>query len=166
MGIDKTIRIGGISIGLVGLDAAISKVRASDPDGGKNPGDAALEVLSVLEEKNYIPASARDAYVSAIKGLLSGAGGEYDSQNLSIRILGPGCVSCNRLEEIVRSVLDQKGIAADIEHVKDLDEIWRYGVMNTPALVINERVLCSGRLPTRCKIEEWLQDIVAKVNTT
>lgn len=160
MSVARIVKIGGISVGLVGLDAAIAKVKASDPDGIKDIDERALEVLSALEEKNYIPASARDAYVSAIKGLLKGVGGGHDSRNLSIRILGPGCVSCNRLEEIVRSVLDQKGIAADIEHVKDLDEIWRYGVMNTPALVINERVLCSGRLPTRHKIEEWLQQIL------
>lgn len=166
MTIAKIVKIGGVSVGLAGLDAAIAKVRASDPDGLKGPEDAALEVLAILEEKNYVPAAARDAYIDAIKRLLTGAGGGDDPQGLSIRILGPGCVSCNRLEEIVRSVLDQKGIAADIEHVKDLDEIWRYGVISTPALVINERVLCSGRLPARCNVEEWLHEIVAKANST
>jgi small redox-active disulfide protein 2 len=166
MAIAKIVKIGGVSIGLAGLDAAIAKVRGSDPHGVKGPEDAALEVLSILEEKNYIPAAARDAYINAIKRLWTGAGGGDDPQDISIRILGPGCVSCNRLEEIVRSVLEQKGIAADIEHVKDLDEIWRYGVINTPALVINERVLCSGRLPTRFNVEQWLQEIAAKLNST
>ena len=154
------IRINGVSVGLVGLDAAISKIRASDQAGVKEPTDAALAVLSMLEEKNYIPPTARAAYVKAIENIwIKAIPNEYGTL-LSIRILGPGCMSCNRLEEVVRSVLDQKGLAADIEHVNDLDEIWRYGVINTPALVINARVLCSGRLPTRARVEGWIQEIL------
>ena len=155
------IRINGVSIGLIGLDAAISKVMTSDQTGTKDLREAALAVLSILEERNYIPASAREAYTKAIENILGRKAQGEDGEVLSIRILGPGCVSCNRLEEIVKSVLDQKGLAADIEHVSDLDEIWRYGVINTPALVINERVLCSGRLPARARVEGWIQEILA-----
>ncbi|MGB9712477.1 MAG: thioredoxin family protein [Dissulfurimicrobium sp.] len=161
MATGKIINIGGVNIGIVGLDEAISQIRASDPTGRKTSDEAAIEVLHIIEKKNYIPLSARDAYIEAIKKLWNGTIDGNES-GLSIRILGPGCVSCNRLEEIVRSALDQKDIAADIEHIKDLDEIWRYGVISTPALVINGQVLCSGRLPTKAKVEEWLREALLR----
>ena len=53
--------------------------------------------------------------------------------------------------------MQEMGLAADIEQVHDLDEIWRHGVLSTPALVINGQVLCAGRIPTRAEVEEWLR---------
>jgi hypothetical protein len=50
------------------------------------------------------------------------------------------------------------GIAADIFQVHDLDEIGRFGVMQTPALVINNKLKCAGRLPSRAQVEEWLRE--------
>jgi small redox-active disulfide protein 2 len=156
----RTLKIGGVSVGFVSLEQAVSRLRESDPSGSLTPVDAASKLLSHLEEKNYIPDSAREAYLEALAGIWAGKQGEDSESAPSIRILGPGCVSCNRLEQLVRQVLDEKRVAADIEHIHDLDEIWRYGVVQTPALVINDKVLCAGRLPSKAQIEIWVRGLL------
>ena len=63
-----------------------------------------------------------------------------------IKILGTGCPKCIKLEENTRKAINEAGIDATIEKVTDLDKIMDYGVMMTPALVIDEKVLASGKL--------------------
>jgi small redox-active disulfide protein 2 len=156
----STLKIGGVSVGLVGLDQAVARLRESDPSGSLTPGEAASRLLSSLEGRNYVPDSAREAYLAALAAVWEGKQGEDGDAAPSIRSLGPGCVSCNRLERIVRQVRDERGIAADIEHIHDLDEIWRYGVMQTPALVIDDKVLCAGRLPSKAQVEIWVNELL------
>jgi small redox-active disulfide protein 2 len=76
---------------------------------------------------------------------------------LHIQVLGPGCANCQRLEALTRSVVAALGVPAQIEKVTDFDSIMQYPILATPALVINERVVCAGRLPSRAEIEKWLQ---------
>ncbi len=157
------LKIGDKAVGLIGLDAALSELKKTRGNGDLAPEDAARILMERIEHKNYVPTGARPAYLKALARLWKEETDEVGSQKgqyRSLRILGPDCIGCNRLEEIVRSVLDERGIAADIDHVRDLDEIWRYGVMTTPALVIGNKVLCSGRLPTRAQVEKWIQELV------
>lgn len=74
-----------------------------------------------------------------------------------IRILGSGCAKCNRLEQLTREVVAELGIAATFEHVTNMDEIMDYPIMTTPALVIDEVVKVSGRLPSREELASWLK---------
>jgi small redox-active disulfide protein 2 len=74
----------------------------------------------------------------------------------SIKILGGGCANCKRLEQIARQVAAEKGIEAEFEDVKDFAEIMKYGVMSTPALVVDEKVVCSGRVPSVDEVAGWL----------
>lgn len=76
---------------------------------------------------------------------------------LDIKILGPGCANCERLEQLARAAVAASGSAAEIGKVKDYAEIAAYGVMTTPGLVINGKVVCAGRIPSQEKIIEWLQ---------
>jgi len=76
---------------------------------------------------------------------------------LSIKVLGPGCPNCRRLETIVRTTLDDANIPYQLEKVTEYPDIMAYGVMSTPALVINEKVVASGRIPKRQQILEWVQ---------
>lgn len=78
-----------------------------------------------------------------------------------IKVLGTGCPKCQRLEELVRQALQETGIAAKIEHIRDFDEILAYNVMTTPGLVIDEKVVCSGRLPRKEEIVGWLRAAAA-----
>ncbi|MGJ0558400.1 thioredoxin family protein [Methylocystis sp.] len=73
-----------------------------------------------------------------------------------VKVLGPGCHNCRNLENATRRALESLGTTAELEKVTDYATIARYGVMATPALVIDERVVCSGRVPGDAEIKEYL----------
>lgn len=73
-----------------------------------------------------------------------------------IKILGPGCTKCITLERITREVVDALSLDAAIEKVEDYAAILGYGVTSTPALVVDDRVVSSGRVPTPAHIRELL----------
>ena len=73
-----------------------------------------------------------------------------------VKILGPGCKNCQNLERFTREALGDLGLDATVEKVTDYGEIAGYGVMSTPGLVVDEKVLVSGRVPTRDEIRELL----------
>ncbi len=74
-----------------------------------------------------------------------------------IKILGTGCAKCQRLEQLAREVVAELGIAAEFEHVRDMDKIMAYPIVNTPALVVDEEVKSSGRIPSKDDIAGWLK---------
>jgi len=154
--LQRTLRIGKVMVGLVGLDVALARMLRHPPD----DEDAAVkELLAAVSRHNYIPESAVDKYRQALgeeyRRQLQGS--QVASHHLDIRILGPGCVSCNRLNTLLFDILQEMGIAADIEQIHDLDEIWRHGVTRTPALIINGEVKSSGKMPSRSEVEEWIR---------
>jgi small redox-active disulfide protein 2 len=67
---------------------------------------------------------------------------------MEIKILGPGCPKCKTLEQLTRQVVEQNGIDATVTKVEDIVAIMNYGVMTTPALVIDEKVVLKGRIPS------------------
>ncbi len=77
---------------------------------------------------------------------------------VSIKILGPGCVNCERVEANVRAAVAQTGVEATIEKVTDYATFIRYGLLFTPGLVINEKLVAGGRIPGVAEISSWLTD--------
>ena len=75
---------------------------------------------------------------------------------MNIIVLGPGCTRCKTLEKITREVVNELGITADITKEEDMVRIMKYGIMRTPGLVINGRVVLSGRVPAATEIKEIL----------
>ncbi|ROO52199.1 small redox-active disulfide protein 2 [Micromonospora sp. Llam0] len=75
---------------------------------------------------------------------------------MQIKILGPGCGNCHALEKITREALADLGITAEITTVTDYPTIVGYGVMSTPALVIDEQVVLSGRVPGKGQLRQLL----------
>jgi small redox-active disulfide protein 2 len=75
---------------------------------------------------------------------------------MEIKILGMGCAKCKRLEQMARTVVAETGLSATVTKVQDMDAITAYGVALTPALVVDEKVVCSGRLPSKTEIAGWL----------
>jgi len=73
-----------------------------------------------------------------------------------IKILGTGCAKCNRLEQLTKEAASELGIEAQFEHVTQMEHIMAYPIMTTPALVIEEQVKCSGRIPSKDEIAGWL----------
>ena len=74
-----------------------------------------------------------------------------------IKILGSGCAKCQRLEQLTREAAAELGIDAQFDHVRELDKIMAYPIMTTPALVIDEKVKVSGRMPSKDEIAGWLK---------
>ena len=77
---------------------------------------------------------------------------------LTIKVLGPGCQNCNKVEEITKSAVSTMGIETHIEKITDTNEIVEYGVLSTPGLVINGKVVCSGRIPSQAEVTTWIAD--------
>ena len=75
---------------------------------------------------------------------------------MEIKILGTGCPKCKTLEKLTREVVEQNGIDATISKVEDIMEIMKYGIMTTPALVVNEKVEIKGRVPSSDEIKQIL----------
>jgi small redox-active disulfide protein 2 len=75
---------------------------------------------------------------------------------MNIKILGSGCPKCKTLEKLTREVVEQNGIDATITKVEDIVEIMKYGVMTTPALVVDEKVTIKGRIPSTDEIKRLL----------
>ncbi|MFZ5774421.1 MAG: thioredoxin family protein [Thermodesulfobacteriota bacterium] len=156
----RTIRIGKANIGLIGLDAALARALQA----GLPPDEAADQLLVEVGLNNYIPDSARALYREALHAEYRRRLGQevaMEEGRLAVRVLGSGCVTCNQLSAMVFTALAKLGLAADMESVHDLDEIWRFGVTKTPAMIINRRVKCAGRMPTQAEVEAWLAEEAA-----
>lgn len=81
---------------------------------------------------------------------------------LTIKVLGSGCANCKKLEAITRQVVDQMGAQAEIIKVTEYPDIMAYNVMSTPGLVINEKVVSTGRIPSAAEITTWLATALEK----
>jgi len=77
---------------------------------------------------------------------------------MEIRILGPGCPRCSEVEKRTIDVLAELNIAADVQKVTDMKKIMEYTIFATPGLVINGEVKCSGRIPTKGEIKNWIEE--------
>ena len=75
---------------------------------------------------------------------------------MEIKVLGPGCPKCKTLERMVHDIVEQNGINARITKVDDIMEIMKYGILSTPALVVDEKVVVKGRVPTAEEIKKLL----------
>lgn len=78
---------------------------------------------------------------------------------MEIKVLGGGCPKCKRLEELAREAAGELGVDATFTKVKDMDAIMAYDVMSTPALVIDEQVKSSGRIPRKEEIAGWIRAV-------
>ncbi len=75
---------------------------------------------------------------------------------VNIKVLGSGCANCKRVEAMARKVVDKLGIEAEIEKVTEIDEIMKWPILSTPGLVINDKLVSAGRIPSESEITEWL----------
>jgi small redox-active disulfide protein 2 len=75
---------------------------------------------------------------------------------MNIKILGTGCTNCKNLEKATYNALAETGLNADVSKVEDIRQIMTYGVMRTPALVIDEKVIVYGRVPLVSEIKEMI----------
>ena len=142
------------------MKAAIEEVKSWR---GRPEEEIAQALLARVKSRNYIPASAQEEYKGAFLREFKKALGEKveeERSGLSIKILGPGCPACERLEQTVMAVLAELDLPAEVEHVRDMKEITALGVFATPALLINDRVMAVGPAPSTGMLKRWLAEAV------
>jgi hypothetical protein len=158
------IRVGNSPVGILGLKTVMEDM--AEEYGERPDQEVQEELLDRLSKRNYIPAKAKESYARAFlrefKKFLGKPSGEEAQEGIQIKVLGPGCVQCDRLEQELMQVMAESGIMGDIEHVRNIKEIGRYGVMGTPALIINNLVKSVGSVPPRNRLEKWLKEATNK----
>jgi len=153
------IKVGKFSVGIVGLKAAIEEAEQMQFSSDE---EIAHHLLQVLKKKNYIPPKSEPEHARAFLREYKKFKGEpfemEEPQGLEVKILGPGCPNCQKLEQMLYKVMAESNIAGDVEHVRDVAEMTAYGILPTPALVINGKVKSSGRLPQERQVLQWLKE--------
>lgn len=80
---------------------------------------------------------------------------------ISIKVLGPGCANCVKVEDLARQAVVTLGAKADVEKVTDFAEIRECKILATPGLIVNEKIVCAGRIPTLAEVITWLANAMA-----
>ena len=81
---------------------------------------------------------------------------------LTIKILGSGCANCKRLEQITRKIVEEMELETEIIKVTDYNDITKYNILATPGLVINEKVVSSGRIPTPAEVTSFITSALSE----
>ncbi|MGB9721505.1 MAG: thioredoxin family protein [bacterium] len=153
----KQITVRGNQVGIIGLDEIFQSAKQAQITDEKTLKDF---LLQKAKEQNYIPSSIEEDYKNALYReyrRFLGEEIEEEASGLVIKILGPGCPACEQLEKDVRTVVQELNIAADIQHIRDLKEISKYGIVATPGLVISKKLVSTGRVPHKSQIKEWIE---------
>jgi len=81
---------------------------------------------------------------------------------MKIKVLGTGCAKCQALEKTTREVIKELGIDAEFDYVKDIKKIMEYPILSTPGLVIDENLVCFGRVPSKAEVTTFITTALAK----
>jgi len=155
----RLILVGNTQVGLIGLKEIFEEIKSQR---GKAESDLKQMLVEKVGKKNYIPSSVRGEYEKALfKEFKKILGEKVEGERggfLEVAIFGPGCYSCNKLEQDVMAVLSETGIQASLNHITDPSMMVQYGILPTPALIINGKVKSAGRVPYKSMIKKWLEE--------
>jgi len=155
----RLVLVGNTQVGLMGLKEIFEELKSR-----RKESESALKEMLVdrASKKNYIPNSVREEYKRGLfrefKKFLGEKVEEEKGGFLEVAILGPGCYSCNKLEQDVMAVLSETGIRASLNHISDAEMMAQYGIIITPSLVINGKVKSKGTIPPKSAIKKWLEE--------
>ncbi len=153
------LRVNGHQAGIIGLRGVMEVMAGDYAD--RSDEEIQAEMMKRLILNNYIPEHVRDKYgrvfVREFRKFLGQPYEEEEAEGIIVKVLGAGCAMCNRLEKEVMELLAEMNLPADLEHVTDIAEIGKTGVMGTPALMINNTVVSVGTVPPKDKIRKWLE---------
>lgn len=154
------IKVDGQAVGIMGLKDIMEEMAEEFTE--RPDDEVGAELLKRLSRKNYIPSRVKENYAKAFllefKKLLGKPYEQEVTGGVEIKVLGQGCVQCDKLERDLMKVMTEMNLAADLEHVREIKEIGKYGVMGMPALIINGKVMSVGTVPPKTKLKEWLEE--------
>jgi len=155
----RLVLIGNTQVGLMGLKGIFEELKSQR---GRPESELKQLLVERAGKTNYIPSSVKAEYEKALfrefKKFLGEKVEEERSEFLEVAILGPGCYSCNKLEQDVMAVLSETGIKAGLNHITDPKLMAQYGLLPTPALVINGKIKSKGTVPPKSMIKKWLEE--------
>ncbi len=160
MGKASMIRVAGNKVGIVGLDEVLEDMAPAYA--ARTDAEVAEEMLRRLSSRNYIPETVRDRYAAAFvrefRRHLGQPCQDEERRGLEIKVLGAGCPRCHQLRERVLKVLDRLELAAEVEEVTEAMEIAALGVVTPPGLIVNDKVVSVGKVPSEGQISDWLKE--------
>ncbi len=162
------IKIGQHLFGFVGLKGVFEEMAGSYAQASDEA--IAKEMIKRLSKKNYIPENVHNQYGRAfVREFRKFLGQPFEedaqSQGLDIKVLGGGCNICDSLENELMEILAELGLAADLEHIRDTEQIARYKVRGLPALIINGKVMSVGVAPPKPELKRWIEETGFKIKS-
>jgi hypothetical protein len=155
----RLILVGNTQVGLIGLKEIFEELKTQR---GMPECDLKKMLVEKAGKNNYIPNSVKGEYEKTLfKEFKKFLGEKVEDEKggfLEVAILGPGCYSCNKLEQDVMAVLSETDIQASLNHITDPSMMAQYGILPTPALVINGKVKSKGTIPPKSMIKKWLEE--------
>ncbi len=155
------IRVGKHQTGVVGLEEALNDAREECHNCPEQKIGAIM--VKKLSKKNYIPSNVAKLYETAFlreyKKFIGEPVPEIPVNGIEIKVLGAGCPTCDRLEQDLMGIIEELGVQADLEHIRDIKKISQYGVMGAPAIVINGKVKAVGSVPSKAQIKEFIREV-------
>ena len=152
------IIIGDHRIGIIGLYDVIKDIKEL-----KLVNDREIQTLLLagIKHQNWILDSKTKEYGNALlreyKKSLGSAVEEEKLREATIHVLGPGCSACEKMEQDVKSILIELNIAADVQHIRDVNQIAEYGMVRTPTLVINNEIVINGRSLPKSQLKSLIE---------
>ena len=153
------IFIGNHQIGIIGLNDIVVEIKSLQISDENIVREMLLKKVKL---NNYISPARENEYKEALLKYYKKSFGiqiEKDrKQRLFFHILGPGCPACEQMERDVKSILAELNIAADVQHIRDINEIAEYGFVRTPTLVINDKIVLNGRSLPKNQLKKIIKE--------
>lgn len=158
----KTVVINGKQVGIVDLDEVFERAKEKN---FKSEEEIKDFILSEVKNKNYIPPSLERTYREELYEeflISSGKRERKTSDTPRIRLYGVGCPRCEGMNRTILEVISEKNLAVDYQYVKDINEMKKIGIMASPSLIINDKLVSAGRVLTKREIEGLLTGLLKK----
>lgn len=159
-----SLHIGNSRVGIIGLDFLLGEAKKRD---FQDEEALAKFLLEGVKARNYVSSSFEDKYQRALLAEYKKFTGILDEEDilegiLEIKILGSNCPRCQMLEQETMAAITEMDVPADLEHISDPGKIGEYGVMGTPALIVNKKVKSAGKVLKKEEIKRLLSEELKK----
>jgi hypothetical protein len=161
------VNIGGNIIGITNLEDIFKDVESARIE---NIDNLKSLIIKKVKLKDYIPSSAESIYKEDLyeeylvfTGKLRAR--KREKSSIEVRLYGSSCYNCERFDAMIKDILTRAGLLVDYQHITDLRELSRAGIISTPALAVNDKVILTGQVPAENRLETILLQAIEKAKT-